>query len=62
MYNSSNKQITDLNGTPIEISDEEYANISKKFNLKMAMNQLMIEENYYNVIKDELEKNFTPIN
>lgn len=58
MYNASNKQVTDLSGAPITISDEEHENIGKKYNLKMAMNQLVIEENYYNVIKDLLDKNF----
>jgi hypothetical protein len=58
MYNASNKQVTDLSGDPITISDEEHENIGKKYNLKMPMNQLVIEENYYNVIKDLLDKNF----
>lgn len=54
-YNSMNKQTTDLNGTPVEVSSDELSAMRKKVDLQIAMNQLLIESDYYSSIRSYLE-------
>lgn len=56
MYNSTNKRTTDLDGNPIEVPSEEISAMRKKVDLQIVMNQLLIETDYYNCIRDYLEK------
>ena len=52
MYNASNKKTTDLEGKEISVSSDEIKEIRNKVDLKIAMNQLLIENDYYDKIKD----------
>lgn len=54
-YNSMNKRTTDLNGNPVEVPSEELSAMRKKVDLQIAMNQLLIESDYYNSIRSYLE-------
>ena len=56
MYNSTNKRTTDLDGNPIEVPSEDISAMRKKVDLQIVMNQLLIETDYYNCIRDYLEK------
>ena len=51
-----NKRTTDLNGDPVEVPSEELSAMRKKVDLQIAMNQLLIESDYYNSIRSYLEE------
>jgi phosphoglycerol transferase MdoB-like AlkP superfamily enzyme len=55
MYNASTKKVTDLEGNEIEVSSDKIQEYKDMVNLKIAMNQLLIENDYYNEIKDHLK-------
>ena len=55
MYNSRTKAVTDLNGNAIEVSEEELTGMKNKGELMITMNRLLIENDYYNVIREYLE-------
>lgn len=55
MYNASNKKVTDLEGNEIDVSSDKIQEYKDMVNLKIAMNQLLIENDYYNEIKDHLK-------
>lgn len=52
MYNASNKKTTNLEGKEISVSSDEIKEIRNKVDLKIAMNQLLIENDYYDKIRD----------
>ncbi len=55
MYNASNKTVTDLEGNKIEMDGDKLKELRNKINLKIAMNQLLIENDYYETIKEYLK-------
>lgn len=55
MYNASNKKVTDLDGNEIDISSDKIKEVKDQVNLKITMNQLLIENDYYDKIKEHLK-------
>lgn len=55
MYNASTKKVTDLEGNSIDVSNDKIKELKDMVNLKIAMNQLLIENDYYDIIRDHLK-------
>ena len=55
MYNASTKKVTDLSGNPVDVSSDEIKELRDMVNLKITMNQLLIENDYYDKIRDHLK-------
>ena len=55
IYNSNTRVTTDLDGNEVSVSSEKLDSMKEKMKLMLAMNQILIDSDYYSSIKEYIE-------